>query len=97
MKTITLDETQLQNLFTHNCLFLDENKVLEISNNELILNKNGYTNRVYSVNIQFDEHNIENRSVIDFIRNLICIHLNLELCDKIHRSIQTTLRFCIFL
>lgn len=79
IETITLNESQINNLLTNNSLLLDENKVLEIFDNELILNKNGYTNRVYSMNLMFDEHNIENKSVIDFIRNLISEHLTLNL------------------
>lgn len=43
-KTITLNESQINNLLTNNSLFLDENKILEIYDNELFLNKDGYTN-----------------------------------------------------
>lgn len=86
MESITLNEIQINNLLTNKSLLLDENKVLEIYNNELILNKNGYTNRVLSINIQFEKHNIENKKVIDFIRNLICEYLNLEPCEVIFFS-----------
>lgn len=86
MQTIVLDELQIQNLIMNKSLCLDENKVLEIYDNELFLNKNGYKNTVISMNLKYDERQIENKNVINYIRNLICNHLNLEPCEVIFYS-----------
>ena len=86
MQTLTLNETQIHNLLVNKYLYITENNMLEIYDNEIVLNKNGYTERVSSINLEFEERIILNKGVIDYIRNLICNHLNLELCEVVYFS-----------
>ncbi len=86
MKTITLNESQIQSLIRDKSLALNETQSLDIFDSELILNTNGYTSTVTSVTLDFEDRIVENRGVIDYIKDLICFQLNLEPCEVIFIS-----------
>lgn len=86
MKTITLNENQVCSLIRDKYFDLNESQSLDISNDQLFLNTNGYTSEVFSVTFEFEERIIENRGTIDYIKNLICFQLNLDPCEVIFFS-----------
>lgn len=86
MKTITLNESQIQSLIRDKSLTLNETQSLDIFDSELILNINGYTSTVTSVTLDFEDRIVENRGAIDYIKDLVCFQLNLEPCEVIFIS-----------
>lgn len=83
MKTITLNENDISKLIRDGNLCLNETQSLDILDDRLVLNDNGYTAEVVSVNLDFDERLIQNKCSIDYIRELLYLHLNLEPCEVI--------------
>lgn len=86
MKTIILNESQIQCLIRDKSLALNETLSLNIFDSELVLNTNGYTSEVTFVTLDFEERIVENRGVIDYIKDLVCFQLNLESCEVIFIS-----------
>lgn len=78
MNEILLDNTQLGKLIRNSSLALNEDNILQIYDNNLILNRKGNIFFVEDLKIQFKPREIENQSIIDDLKELVCEHLNLE-------------------
>lgn len=86
MKTITLNENEINKLIKDKRFYLNETQSLDIFDNKLFFNYNGYTSEIVSVDMQFEKRFVENKGAIDYIRNLICSQLNFESCEVIFFS-----------
>ena len=78
MKTIIFDSNQLSRLFINKQLYLNEDTILFIHNEELILSKNYSLYSPKSISIDFDNDKFFDIDDSSFIRELVCEHLNLE-------------------
>ncbi|MBP3924509.1 hypothetical protein J6E39_04630 [bacterium] len=86
MEVITINSEQVIQLIKNEYLEIAQNNRIEFVNNNLVLNCNGEISNVRSINILFEKLEIKNKHIIDYIQNIICEHLNLELNEVIYSS-----------
>ena len=70
--------TRNQTTYQRKSLAISSNQNLELNDDKLVINCNGFISDVLSTSIHFRQSEIDNKSVITFIQSLICEHLNLE-------------------
>ena len=78
MESIIISSKDISKLIVNNYLTVTEDKVVELYNDNFILNCNGVIYNIHSINMQFVKQEIDNIFVIEYLRNLICEHLNLK-------------------
>lgn len=83
MMKLTLNYNEIKTLIKNKVLCLTENTCLEILEDNIVLNENGYISEMISVCMEFESRCDKNIKIIDFIRNLVCSQMNLEPCNVI--------------
>lgn len=86
METFKLNIHEISQFIKKQSVFISTNKILEVHKNKLVINNNGILHNVLTMDIYFEEFNLNNRFKIDYIQNLICEHLNLEPYNVIFMS-----------
>jgi len=83
MTKLTLNYNEIKILMKNKVLCLAEDMRLEIIDDNIVLNKNGYLSETILANMEFEKRCDKNIKIIDFIRDLVCSQLNLEPCNVI--------------
>lgn len=83
MTKLTLNYDEIKILIKNKVLCLTEDMRLEIIDNNIVLNKNGYLSETIWASMKFEKRCDKNIKIIDFIRDLVCSQLNLEPCNVI--------------
>lgn len=86
MKNIKLNYYQINKLIEQHTLILNNNNILQFCDGELILNVNGDIFDIIDMNIKLQYRNIENKFIIDDIKEIVCQHLNLNPAEVIYYS-----------
>ena len=83
MTKLILNYAEIKNLFKNKVICLANDVRLEVLDGNIVLNKNGYLSEMISVSMEFEKRCDINIKIIDFIRDLVCLQLNLEPCNVI--------------
>lgn len=86
MYTVTINSDQVSKLIENKYLEVAQNNRIELVNNNLILNCNGEISNIYFINLQFEEIEVENKHIVNYIQNIICEYLNLRPNEVIYSS-----------
>ncbi len=86
MKLVELSSEEITNLFENKFLKLSQEHIIDLNKDNLVLNYNGYIYKPISMNIKFSEKIIENKHIIDYLKNIICKHFNLQHYEVIYVS-----------
>lgn len=74
----TLDKSEIEELLRNNSVKINEQSNLELLKDSLIINNDGNIFKLTKATFYFEKQEIEQKFKVEFLKSLVCKHLNLK-------------------